>query len=434
MTAEHLKPMLDSGVDIQHLYEHSRRMMEESEALSSETSFGVWSRTIAKQFSKQGEAATAPFHFALSTRTGCECVTHLIRGATDVNDRTTIVSVDGIGAFDSISRNSMFSGLQRMVGGDQMIPFVGLCYGSPSVYLWEDDMGETHEIFQGEGGEQGDPLMPLLFSLEQHRALLAVNARLVEGESVFAFLDDLYVLCSPERVGEVHKVIQQELWSRANIRVHHGKTKVWNRAGAEPRGCAELTAAARMVKENATVWVGDRSLPSAAQGKRVLGSLIGHPDFVRSFLEKKTAEHSVLLERIPAVPDLQSAWLLLLFCAAPRSKIWLRTVQPELVDAFATAHDVGLWQCLCAILHVNGDMVTASAKETASVPLSMGGLGLWSAFRSRQASHWASWCDCLELIRDRFFQGWGMLMDRLTSTQQEHPPQHRSSQRVCSLS
>ena len=73
--------------------------------------------------------------------------------------------------------------------------------------------------------------------------------------------------------------------------------------GAEPRGCAELTAAARMVKENATVWVGDRNHPSAAQGMRMLGSPIGHPDFVRSFLDKKTAEHSVLLERIPAVSD-----------------------------------------------------------------------------------------------------------------------------------
>ena len=46
-----------------------------------------------------------------------------------------------------------------------MIPFVSLFYGSPSVSLWEDDMGDTHEIVRGEGGEQGDPLMPLLFSL-----------------------------------------------------------------------------------------------------------------------------------------------------------------------------------------------------------------------------------------------------------------------------
>ena len=34
------------------------------------------------------------------------------------------------------------------------------------------------------------------------RALLAVNARFIEGESLFAFLDDLYVLCSPERVSD----------------------------------------------------------------------------------------------------------------------------------------------------------------------------------------------------------------------------------------
>ena len=39
-----------------------------------------------------------------------------------------------------------------------------------------------------------------------------------------AFLDDLCVLCSPERVGEVHKVIQQELWSRANIRVQEDES------------------------------------------------------------------------------------------------------------------------------------------------------------------------------------------------------------------
>ena len=43
----------------------------------------------------------------------------------------------------------------------------------PSEYLWEDDDGEVHKIAQGEGGEQGDPMMPLLYSLGQHRALEA---------------------------------------------------------------------------------------------------------------------------------------------------------------------------------------------------------------------------------------------------------------------
>ena len=80
---------------------------------------------------------------------------------------------------------------------------------------------------------------------------------------------------------------------------------------------------------------------------------IGHPDFVRTFLDQKTAEHSVLLDRIPSIPDFQSAWLVLVWCATAKANFWLRTVPPEWAQAFAEAHDRGLWQCLCAIMHVN---------------------------------------------------------------------------------
>ena len=107
--------------------------------------------------------------------------------------------------------NSMFSGMHRVVDGDQMIPFVKLFYRSLSVYLWEDDMGDTHEIVLGEGPSVWGSTF----------ALMSVNERFIEKESFFVFLD-LHVLCLPERVIEVQ--IQQELWSRANIRVHHGKT------------------------------------------------------------------------------------------------------------------------------------------------------------------------------------------------------------------
>ena len=44
------------------------------------------------------------------------------------------------------------------------------------------------------GGEQGDPLMPLLFCSSVHNALMAVQEQLLPGEHVFAFLDDVYAL------------------------------------------------------------------------------------------------------------------------------------------------------------------------------------------------------------------------------------------------
>ena len=80
-----------------------------------------------------------------------------------------------------------------------------------------DEMGNPQDIPQGEGGEQGDPLMPLLFAFGLHRALTAVQERLVPGEKVFALLDDVYVICARYRVFEVHQLLQEELQNHTQI-------------------------------------------------------------------------------------------------------------------------------------------------------------------------------------------------------------------------
>ena len=48
------------------------------------------------------------------------------------------------------------------------------------------------DIPQGECGDQGDPVMPLLFSLAMHPSLVSTGDLLREGEKLFAFLDDVY--------------------------------------------------------------------------------------------------------------------------------------------------------------------------------------------------------------------------------------------------
>ena len=186
-------------------------------------------RTISQQLSKTVEAATAPFQYALSTRTGCECIAHTLQGLTELNPRATVVSIDGISACDQISRAAILSGLLNVEGGNQALPFVRMFYGSPSSYSWEDSCGVSHTIRQGEGGEQGDALMPLLFALGQHRALVAIQSELQDGEFLFAYLDDIFAVVPPDRVGAVYASMQQHLWAHCRIRVHTGKTQVWNR-------------------------------------------------------------------------------------------------------------------------------------------------------------------------------------------------------------
>ena len=63
-------------------------------------------RTIAKQVIEKVEAATAPFQYALSTKAGCECVAHVLQTLTDLDPEATIMSIDGVGAYDLISRNA----------------------------------------------------------------------------------------------------------------------------------------------------------------------------------------------------------------------------------------------------------------------------------------------------------------------------------------
>ena len=118
-----------------------------------------------------------------------------------------------------------------------------------------------------------------------------------------------------------------------------------------------------------------------------------------SELAHMAEEQSLLFERIPLVEDLQAAWLLLTFCAATRANYWLRTVPREFTEDHAAMHDKSVTKCLERILHMDG--IPPHIWESASVPLSMGGLGVGGAARICDAALWGSWAYCLEMVKNR---------------------------------
>ena len=188
----------------------------------------------------------------MSTRAGNECVAHALQALSELDPRATIVSIDGVSASDLISRKAMMEALMELEVGSEILPFVRMFYGAHSTHLWEDQVGTIHNIEQGEGGEQGDVLMPLLFSLGQHAALKAVQAELMDGERLFAFLDDIHVVTTPERVGHVYALLHVQLQRHASSQINGGKTRVWNAAGERPPACDLLERLA----PNERVWRG----------------------------------------------------------------------------------------------------------------------------------------------------------------------------------
>ena len=103
-------------------------------------------RTMAQQLGKAVEAATAPYQYALSTRARTECVAHALQVLTEMDPMTTIVSIDGVGAYDSISRKAMLEALVSIPGGSAVLPFARLFYGQP--------------VFMGRRGRSHSPHPP----------------------------------------------------------------------------------------------------------------------------------------------------------------------------------------------------------------------------------------------------------------------------------
>ena len=124
MTSEHLRPLLDDWSSMQVLVKAAE----------------IFARAeIPESVVQIVKMATFPHQYALSTRAGCECIAHALQGLTEMDPRATVTSIDGVSAFDLISRGAMMKGLLQVEGGDTVLPFVRMFHGAPSQYL-----GRTH--------------------------------------------------------------------------------------------------------------------------------------------------------------------------------------------------------------------------------------------------------------------------------------------------
>ena len=353
-------------------------------------------KTLAKQLASQIEEATAPFQFALSARAGTDALGHLLRATSGLDPDAVIIAIDGVGAFDHILRREIFNGLLDDPSLSPLVPFVRLFYGEPSEYLWEDSDGNARPVQQGEGGEQGDPLMPALFAIGLHRALLATKACLPANEWLGAFLDDVYLVTTRASASAAFGSVAASLKTHAGIDVNMGKCRVWSKTGGEaPPGISEL---------GPDVWRGDRE--PEENGLIVLGAPLGNDEFVKAFAMKRRREEQLFLDRLLHVPDLQSAWLLLLFCAAARANHMLRLLPPTASEEYAISHDAAVWQALCELLaqerlKESAGPLAQRTRHLATLPGRMGGLGLHSAARSAHGAYWASWIDALPVMSAR---------------------------------
>ena len=119
------------------------------------------------------------------------------------------------------------------------------------------------------------------------------------GELLYAFLDDIYVVCSQAGVPTVFNVLSEKFFAAAGIRLHANNTRVWNEAGISLQH-----------------W------RSGAQGTPRRSKFLGTPSVqmrsCRLLPSIDWKEERRLREAIPWVPDVQCGWQIPLECAGRR--------------------------------------------------------------------------------------------------------------------
>ena len=201
-------------------------------------------------------------------------------------------------------------------------------------------------------------------------------------ERLFASFDDLCVVCSPN-VSPPSSKKSLRRWKSTR-----GSNSIWAKCKSGTgevivRQDAAFDRPLRSEWTRTPVWRG-QGLP-AEQGIRVLGIPILSRRICGS-----SVPGSVLCERILYVQDLQSAWLLLLFCANARAMYSLRGIPPSGTAQSAVAHDDATWSCFTTLL---GLPFGIARQDLANIRVVSGSCGLRSATRSRTTAHWTSWAD-----------------------------------------
>ena len=223
-------------------------------------------KAVARQYQEELRSAVFPHNVGLSDRSGTDAAIHLLRYLSDMHPDKVIVSIDGVGAFDHVCRARMFEQLMSSPTLQGLVLFVRQWYGSASKFVWVDDNGEAHIITQGDGGEQGDALMPALFCLALHPALEHLREVLPENATVVAYLDDLYVFCEKSEVCNVLEAAQADLQRICHIDTNLGKLAVWGKNYSDP-------PEGSIAKFGHAAWKCDK--PAEQRGIKVLGAPFG---------------------------------------------------------------------------------------------------------------------------------------------------------------
>lgn len=332
----------------------------------------------AKAFGKHGQ-------FGVGVENGVEATIHLTRGL--VQSGSTLITLDAENAFNSYDRVACHEFLSQNF--PTLINYVESAYSKETPLVFRGDDGQAAGIISSVGSRQGDPAGPLMFAC----ALAPVMEHVLHHHPdvyLLAIMDDVSIVGEPEAAAAAAACFMRAFAEFTSGRIRPEKSFVYS----------EVHTAAQLVAAGVPGTFRYRSpLKSAVdhQGLRFLGGALGSPAYVEMYV---AAAIDKTIAKMETVLDVKSAQdrLAAFQQSLQHSHVFQLRVNeiPATLGPVLRAAELRYEKMIYRLLRsLTGRPVGADARYRASLPVDLGGLGLFLCFDLAAASYSASYARAL---------------------------------------
>ena len=335
---------------------------------------------------------------------GTEKIIHTFRHAYESNNHNKdMFALDGDNAFNNMNRKrALFEVMDKY---PSLFSFLRDMYGTNSNCWFKNENNEVLPILSSEGVTQGDTFGSWVYSIATLPLAKSIKNIIGDNNIIKLFIDDTNIVADFDNMIKAIDHIDNE-GGAFGYYIKRSK-------GSYLIGKCESNEEA-IEKKNALILKGfDASIihihpenggNTGEYGMKVVGSYIGHNDYIRNQLDLKLQELSLIKDSIINFNNLQVKNLMFTFCFNQKINFLQRTTPPSIISDFVDKFDTYKKEIFCSLLsnRYTPSTIPDLKWEQSCMPISDGGLGYQNVKCITYVAYISSIYDCIDAVKSSF--------------------------------